>query len=134
MKATFRYDRHQLDRAALERLLAGDPGSALGDDLDARARRVETRAQQLVGVDTTRLLRSIRREAGRGYVDIVAGRQGQTPYLLPHHDGFPPMTIRPRRAKALRFTIGGRVIFAARVRHPGFAGTKFLARALDAAE
>jgi hypothetical protein len=33
--------------------------------------------------------------------------------------GTRPHVIRPRRAKALRFVVGGRVVFAAKVNHPG---------------
>lgn len=34
-------------------------------------------------------------------------------------EGVRPHTIRPRRAKALRFVVGGRVVFARVVHHPG---------------
>lgn len=122
-----------VDRGALRRLLEAKSGTALGDDLDRRARRVATRARQLVGVDTGLLKSTIRIESGPGYRDIVGGRRGQTPYLGWHHFGTAPHVIRPRRAKALRFTVGGRVIFAMKVQHPGTVGTRFLTKALTAA-
>lgn len=34
-------------------------------------------------------------------------------------EGTRPHVIRPRRARALRFTTGGRVVYAAKVNHPG---------------
>ncbi|MCL7377013.1 hypothetical protein [Streptomyces sp. 35G-GA-8] len=45
-------------------------------------------------------------------------------------DGTRPHIIRPRRAKALRFEVGGRVVYAAYARHPGTRASNFLARAL----
>lgn len=38
--------------------------------------------------------------------------------------------IRPRRRKALRFEVGGRVVFARLVRHPGTRANDFMFRAL----
>lgn len=46
------------------------------------------------------------------------------------HEGTRPHEIRPRHARALRFQIGGRVIFAQRVRHPGTRAVPFLAAAV----
>lgn len=45
-------------------------------------------------------------------------------------DGTRPHIIRPRRAKALRFQMGGRTVFAKYVRHPGTRANNFLAAAL----
>ncbi|WP_234467785.1 hypothetical protein [Streptomyces sp. MBT62] len=45
-------------------------------------------------------------------------------------DGTRPHIIRPRRARALRFEVGGEVVFAGKVRHPGTRPNDFLARAL----
>lgn len=41
-----------------------------------------------------------------------------------------PYPITPKNAKALRFEIGGRVIFAMRVTHPGIKATHFLSNAI----
>jgi hypothetical protein len=40
-------------------------------------------------------------------------------------------TIRPIGGKALRFRIGGRIVFAKLVRHPGTKPNRFLQRALN---
>lgn len=45
-------------------------------------------------------------------------------------DGTPPHVIRPRKAKALRFTIGDRVIFAKKVNHPGTRPNRYDLRAM----
>jgi hypothetical protein len=119
------------------RSLFRDHDGPVGRDLDERSRRVLARARTLVGVRSGTLLASLRRESGQGadgpYVDVVAGVRGLTTYLGHHHDGTPPHVIRARRRRSLRFTVGGRVVFARSVRHPGSRGTRFLTRALDAA-
>lgn len=52
-------------------------------------------------------------------------------YSAAVHDGSPPHIIRARKKKALRFEIGGEVVFARSVRHPGTKGRPWL---LEAAE
>ena len=44
------------------------------------------------------------------------------PYAAPVEFGTKPRIIRPRHARFLRFTVGGRVIFARSVRFPGTKG------------
>lgn len=45
--------------------------------------------------------------------------EAPTPQANYMEEGTQPHIIRPRRAKALRFHVGGRVVFAKMVRHPG---------------
>ncbi|MFP3118159.1 hypothetical protein [Streptomyces sp. Iso 434] len=45
-------------------------------------------------------------------------------------EGTRPHIIRPRRARALRFEVGGQVVFSRMVRHPGTRPNDFLGRAL----
>lgn len=45
-------------------------------------------------------------------------------------DGTRPHIIRARRAKALRFDMGGRTVFAKQVHHPGTRANNFLGEAL----
>lgn len=47
--------------------------------------------------------------------------------------GTAPHVIVPRRGKALRFMIGGQVVFARRVNHPGTAANPYNVRALSSA-
>jgi hypothetical protein len=131
------YVGHAPNEIVIRSIFRAEDGP-VGRDLDGRSRRVLARARTLVGVRSGTLLASLRRESGQGpggpYVDVVAGVRGLTTYLGYHHDGTPPHVIRARRRHALRFTVGGRVVFARSVRHPGSRGTRFLTRALDAAQ
>ncbi|WP_326768677.1 hypothetical protein OG978_32805 [Streptomyces sp. NBC_01591] len=63
----------------------------------------------------------------RGLQGVIVCDHPATRYVL---DGTRPHIIRPRRAQALRFQVGGRVVFAAYARHPGTRPNNFLARAL----
>lgn len=130
----FRFTGIKVDRSAMRRLLDAAPGSAFGNDLDRRARRVASRARQLVGVDSGLLRSTIRIESGPGYREIVAGRRGAgTGYVLPHHEGAAPHVIRARNARALRFTWHGKTVFFKKVNHPGNPPNRFLVNALKAA-
>jgi hypothetical protein len=107
-------------------------------DLERRMVRVKAGARSKVGRRTGLLYSTIRTNNGaskRGpYVDVIAGqRGGKTRYLMPHHDGSRPHVITPRRRKALRFTVGGQVVFRTRVMHPGTTGTRFLTDSLPLA-
>jgi len=119
------------------RFLFRDPAGPVGKDLDARARRVLTRAT-VTAPHRTYLLRStVRREFNQAATgpswDVIAGREGLTPYLGFVLYGTSPHQIVPRRRRALRFVSGGKVIFARRVSHPGTRADNFLLRALTAA-
>lgn len=89
------------------------------------------RAKVLAPVRTGRLRSSIRAEAPRffsftGRVTVGSDLE----YAGFVNDGTRPHVIRPRRAKALRFTVGGRVVYATVVNHPGARARPFLDRAL----
>lgn len=47
-------------------------------------------------------------------------------YALVQNDGSDPYEIFPRAGTSLRFEIGGTIIFAKSVLHPGIAGTKYI--------
>jgi hypothetical protein len=59
--------------------------------------------------------------ASKGYASHVEG-------------GTDPHVIEPKRGKALKFTIGGRTVFATRVNHPGTRPHPFMAQAYHKAE
>ncbi len=52
--------------------------------------------------------------------------QNRARYANPIEHGSKPHVIRPRRAKALRFVVKGKVVFARKVNHPGNRPYRFL--------
>lgn len=100
----------------------------IGRDLNRRLRTLEFRARMSTGVKTGELKR--RMETKRKVVrQGLEGRVGSpVKYAAAHHDGARPHIIRPRNAKALRFVVGGRVVFAGRVNHPGNRPNPYLTR------
>lgn len=62
---------------------------------------------------------------------IVGGVEAHAEYGIFVHQGTKPHMIYPRKAKALRFTIGGRTVYAKSVRHPGTRPQPFLLTALN---
>lgn len=54
-------------------------------------------------------------------------------YAGPIDKGSPPHIIRARRGRALKFVVGGRVVFRRQVNHPGNRPYRFLQRATLAA-
>lgn len=126
-------------------LYPGEPGLYIRDpygpvirDLETRMGRAQRGAKRMVRKRTGRLAASIRRKSRftkrAAVVEVIAGgRAKQFPHTLIEHDGSPPHIIRARRKKALRFEVGGQVLFRKQVRHPGTRGTKYLQRALPLA-
>lgn len=120
--------RIRLDRAQLTRVIRG----AARRELETAGRQVLNRAQILAPVDTGRLRASGRTEFHRTLtlrptVAIVF----DVSYAPMVNDGTRPHIIRPRRTQALRFTIGGRVVYAKVVHHPGTRPNPFLDKALE---
>lgn len=119
--------RVRLDRAALSRTIRG----ASRNELDRAARQVMNRAKILAPVDTGRLRASIRIESRRNLGLRTLYTIGSDVYYAPYvNDGTRPHTIRPKKGEALRFTVGGRVVFARVVHHPGTRARPFLDKAL----
>lgn len=89
------------------------------------------RAKILCPVDTGRLRASIRGQARRTWTLRPMFTVGtNVDYAEMVHDGTRPHVIRPTRKQALKFTIGGQVVFAKVVHHPGTRARPFLDRAL----
>lgn len=119
--------RVRLDRAQLSRTIRG----ASRNELEAAARQVMNRAKILAPVDTGRLRASIRIESRR--TALLRSRYtigSDLSYAPMVHDGTRPHIIRPKRAQALKFKIGGRTVFAKVVHHPGTRPRPFLDKAL----
>ncbi|WP_406177972.1 hypothetical protein [Streptomyces canus] len=66
-------------------------------------------------------------EGPRGLEGVIVCDHPAVRFVL---DGTSPHLIRPRRARALRFEVDGRVVFSAFARHRGTRSNNFLARAL----
>jgi hypothetical protein len=89
------------------------------------------RAKVLAPVDTGRLRASIRIESRRNLAFRSIYTVGSDlSYAVMVHDGTRPHIIRPKNAQALRFRIGGRIVYAKVVHHPGTRARPFLDDAL----
>lgn len=108
------------------------PGGEVGRDIQRRTRKVAQLARTEVGVRTGELRGSITEDyklegdAGVGRVRATA------PHAMVHHEGSRPHIIRPRTAKVLRFEVGGTIVFAQQVSHPGTRPNPYLRSALRA--
>lgn len=95
------------------------------------ARQVVARAKILAPVGTGRLRSSIRLERRSTFGLRQRWTVGSDVEYAPMvNDGTKPHIIRPKRANALRFKVGGKTVFAKVVHHPGTRARPFLDRAL----
>lgn len=117
-------------------------------DFSSTRRTLERRAQRSVVLAAADMRTHVRRAAPyetgatQESVDAVQFRssstaagftiEATTPQAGYTNDGTAPHTIRPRRARALRFTVGGRVVFARVVHHPGTRATHWFDRVIAA--
>lgn len=94
-------------------------------------RQIATQAKQDAPVRTGHLGRSIREDPQRmlGPFHVTGGVTAHAKYAAAVHQGSRPHLIRPRRAKALHFFVGGREVFTKLVRHPGSRARPFLLNA-----
>lgn len=119
--------RIRLDRAELNRTMT----NASRAELKEASRQVVNRAKVLAPVRTGRLRSSIRAEPPRFFSLRGSVKVGSDlEYAAFVNDGTRPHQIRPRNASVLRFTVGGRVVYAKVVNHPGTKARPFLDRAL----
>jgi hypothetical protein len=83
-------------------------------------------AKAMVGIRTGRLRRNITMRQGiRGrvqYVQVTA----DTTYALMHHEGTRPHEITGGVGRLVRFNVGGKVVYARKVQHPGTNPRKYL--------
>jgi hypothetical protein len=116
----------RIDRRRLERMLRL-PGGLVHRTLTRRTTRVVNRAQQLApGSMGAGIVWHIEGH-GRDLSAVITSTHHATQYVI---NGTRPHLIRPVRAQALRFTTGGRVVFAKLVHHPGTQPNDFLSKAL----
>lgn len=94
--------------------------SQAADDTAAFARTHQSSGVRPFTSRTGKLLGSIQPRMGRIGSGVVSAQVRATaPYALFVHDGTRAHTITARRARFLRFEIGGVVHFRRSVRHPG---------------
>jgi hypothetical protein len=95
--------------------------------LDESAEVVRAEVRAFAPMRTGRLIESIQK-IKLGEMHYAVG--SPLDYALYQEVGTRPHMIYPRSAKALRFEIGGIEVFARYVRHPGFPGRRYFAKAL----
>lgn len=111
--------------------------SAVKKELTAYGRLLVDEAKSEAPVKTGTLRNSIRfavRQQGTRSMslEVTAGNRSRPPVVVKTIlFGSKPHVITPRRAKALKFTMGGRTVFARRVKHPGTNPNNFMERALS---
>lgn len=120
-----------LDRTRIQRMLRL-PGGMVYRNMERRVRRVEAEAIRLAPGSMGRTIRvQIRSGPGGEFQGVINVRHPAALYVT---GGTRPHVIRPRRpGGVLRFTVGGRVVYARFVNHPGTKPNDFLRRALRAA-
>lgn len=92
-----------------------------------------TLAQQYAPVKTGALADSITWKMDQTGLSGSYGPDPVTVVAKVQEHGSDPYVIRPRNAKALKFKVGGRTVFAKKVNHPGVKGTFYLQRSREAA-
>lgn len=95
-------------------------------------RRTYTRSQVLTPVDTGNLRASGRMDMARDMgALVIGGVTYQAEYAAAVHDGRRAVVIRSKRPGGrLKFTVGGRTVYARQVRQPPRIGRPFLSTAL----
>lgn len=93
-------------------------------------RRVLNRATVLTPVDTGRLRAGNQMRVRTVGMKVTGEVFNLTSYAGPVHDGNRAYTVRPVNKKALRFTVGGVVVFAKWAHIPARRGRPWIYRAL----
>lgn len=109
-----------------------------GRDFERRMRTLAFRQQQDAPRRTGRMAGQIKQQhlpsdPGRfleGASGVNPGSYGQRGYAQIVTSGSRPHIIQARTAKALRFVVGGQVVYARRVHHPGTRPNPYLTRHL----
>lgn len=117
-----------IDQVAMTAFLGWE--GPIGKDLRRRGRTLEFRARASAGKKTGRLRADIQTKE-RTVVDglqLEVGNWGVR-YAAAHHNGAKAHVIVPRKpGGVLRFQVGGKVVFAKRVNHPGNRPNPYLSR------
>lgn len=99
----------------------------VGRDFVKRGIRLQRLAQNQVGRKTGNLRSTITSDVGADVRGVVLTVGSSSKIARIHHDGTRPHIIRPKRVGgALRFSSGGRIVYARRVMHPGTKPNHYL--------
>ena len=83
-------------------------------------------SKAMVGVKSGHLRTSIRMRQGvRNRIQYVEVGSN-APHALVHHEGAKPHVINPTNGRVLRFNVGGMVVYARKVNHPGNKPNNYL--------
>jgi hypothetical protein len=117
-----------LNRSRIERMLRL-PGGLVYRNMERRVQRVEREAIRRAPGSVGRGIRaSIQRGPGGEFRGVIRSTHPASIYLV---NGTRPHRIFPRRpGGVLRFTVGGRVVYARYVNHPGTRPDTYLQDAL----
>lgn len=105
-------------------------GGAVGKYMTRNGDKVIASAQALSPVDTGKYKNSFKKSLEEVPTGIAVVVRNTTPYAIFVEKDTKPHIIVPRNAKVLRFPKNGKIVFAARVKHPGSRGQSVLLRAL----
>ncbi len=120
----------RIDWRAVDHML-NSPTGMVGRDCQQRADRTAARARQFApGSMSERIAPPVVQPGPGGPSAVITVRHHAVGFVI---NGTRPHQIRPVRAQALRFTVGGRVVFAKLVNHPGTQPNDFLNKALPEA-
>lgn len=109
-------------------------------DITKRAVKLQAAMEKACPVHTGKLRATGRKndgkEGSKPYTDVIFGHEDETPYLgyvlfgTSAHDIYPH---QDRPNAHLRFVVGGAIIFAKKVHHPGSRANNFMVRSIPAA-
>ncbi len=117
----------RLDPGRVARLLRL-PGGVVDRSLRRRVERVQSAAQRLAPGTMGQGIRTRIEYRSTGPHGAIISTHPATIYVV---NGTRPHIIRPRRpGGVLRFTVGGRVVYARYVNHPGTKPNNFMIQAL----
>lgn len=119
--------RVQVDRRAI---LAAARRAAR-EEIQPGMRQALNRSRALTPVDTGRLRSATRSVVRNTLLGVTGELINDVEYAAMVHDGTRPHRIDPRRSGGvLRFNIGGRVVYARYVNHPGTDPRPFMSQAM----
>jgi hypothetical protein len=107
------------------------PSGPVGKHMLRLGNETQRYARDLVGKKTGGLSRSISVRLGSNSQGLTVRIGSDKPHALLHHEGTIPHIILPKNASVLAFRVGGNMVFARKVRHPGTRANPYLVIAMS---